>query len=108
MGDVTTQLQLGAQTKGAGTVVHGVPAIQTALKTAATGIQGEAAGFAGGAASSFYKAVKAWFDAGADIPTGLTTYADKLVQTDASVATSQAATAQAYLNAQSRLAPVPR
>ena len=108
MGDVTTELELGAQTKGAGTVVHGVPAIQTALKTAATGIQGEATGFTGGAASSFYKAVTAWFNAGADIPTGLTTYADNLVKTDTSVATDQARSSSAYENAQSRLGPMPR
>lgn len=108
MGDTTTELQLGAQTKAAHTVELAVPDLGKALKTSAEGIQAEAAGFSGAAAGAFYTALKAWFQAGAQIPNGVSRYGASLAATDANVTANQTSTAQAYNTARTRLSREPQ
>ncbi|MEO8828933.1 hypothetical protein [Lapillicoccus sp.] len=108
MGDTTTELVLGAQTKAAGTAAAAVSGLQTTLKNAAEGMSGETAGFTGSGAGAFYEALKAWYAAGAKIPSGVNGYAGKLATTDQETASSQGTSVQAYSRARDRLSPVPR
>ncbi len=105
MGDVTTELELGAQTRARAEIAGDVPAVEKLLKDTAMAVQAEAPGFTGSAAAHFYDALGAWLKAGATIPVALAAYAAKLGQTDAAVAASQARSAEAYRRAHSRLGP---
>ncbi len=108
MGDTTTELVLGAQTKAAGTAAAAVSGLQATLKNAAEGISGETGGFTGSGAGAFYEALKAWYLAGAKIPGGVYAYAGKLATTDQETASSQGTSIQAYSKARDRLSPAPR
>lgn len=103
MGDVTTELVLGAQSRAAASAAGSIPDLQQALTTGAEGIQTGSTGFSGSAAGAFYLALKAWFDVGAQIPTGVQRYALLLGVTDQNVLQSQQAATRAYQNAATRL-----
>jgi len=103
MGDVTTELELGAQSQAARTVATALPDLETALRTSVQGIKDEATGFTGGAATHFYQAVSAWFTAGAKIPQAVGIYASNLGKTDRNVAQSEAMASVSYRRAESRL-----
>ena len=105
MGDVTTELVLGAQTRARAEIAGDVPTVERQLKDAAVAVQAEAPGFTGSAAAHFYDALGAWLKAAATIPVALAAYAVKLGQTDAAVAASQAGSAAAYRRAETRLGP---
>lgn len=108
MGDVTTELDLGAQSRAAQIVAQAVPGLQDALKTGAEAIGAEVDGFTGSAAGAFYTALKAWYVVGSQIPQGVGRYALNLATTDANIGANQTSTVQSYSNARTRLSGVPQ
>lgn len=101
MGD-HMQLVHGAQTRAANRIIDALPTIDGALRELGPAIESHAQGLAGSAAQGLAQALRAWFQAAADLPRVLTDYAVDLAGVDQDVATMESTNVEALTTAAGR------
>ncbi|MGH3367806.1 MAG: hypothetical protein ACRDOY_11440 [Nocardioidaceae bacterium] len=98
-----TQLELGAQARGAALVSGAIEPIQSSLNDVSNAVQAASGGFKGSAAAGLATALEAWFEAAGDLLPTLNEYATNLIAVDVTEAQADQRQQQSYARLSSRL-----